>query len=262
MGRAELNFLLPLFDLAASLTDDDSENPTMGLGEIDPDSDLARDDRDLDGYWVSSLVKSSVTAAVDHVATLGMLVNRDSAVITASAPWTLLRAAVEAAGVGLWVAESSHRKTRRARALRVWHYDYSERSKWERDIGFKPTGKEKSSADRAHEVLKLAAGLDIKPATQVSTDIAYVDCVATAAAGIGWERAQAQARWREAAAFAHGRFWPQLSLTTPQGAARIPGGYGVQLALSEEHFEPIAALAHDLLNGVILRFSDLAQPAH
>lgn len=251
---------MPLFDLASSLTDDDDvENPAIGLGEIDPDSQLARDDRDLDGYWVSSLINTSVTAAVDHVATLKMLVLRESAVITASAPWTLLRAAVEAAGVGLWVAESDLRKTRRTRALRVWHYDYSERGKWEGDTGYQPSGKAKTGAARAKEVLELAANLDIK-ATQVSTDIAYVDCVATAAASVGWDRAAAKARWREASAFAHGRFWPQLSLTVPQGASRIPGGYGMQLALNEDRLAPLASLAHDLLSGAVLRFSDLAQP--
>ena len=71
MTQAELSYLLPLFDLASSLVDDDDvEHMEMGLGEIAPDSLLAGDDRDLIGYWVSMVVTNGVTACLDHVVTL------------------------------------------------------------------------------------------------------------------------------------------------------------------------------------------------
>lgn len=127
MSNAELGFMLPLFDLATSLLDnEDTENVTMGLGQADPMSAIARDDRDMDGFWLSGVVNTSVTACLDHVLTLRSLVLRENATITASAPWTLLRAAVESCAVGVWVMDSDHRRTRQARALRVWHYDYTE----------------------------------------------------------------------------------------------------------------------------------------
>lgn len=262
MGRAELNFLFPLFELANSLTDEaDVPDMAIGLGSMAPDSPLARDDRDLDGYWVSAVINSSIVASLDHVVTLRELVLRDGeAMVTVSAPWTLLRGCVEAAAVGLWVAEPTTRQARRARALRVWHYDFTERQKWESDTGRVPTGKAKSGADRAKSVVALAGSLGIK-ATSVATPLAYSDCVVAAASGLGRDRTEARARWREASAFAHGRYWPQLALTSAAGAVTIPGGYGMQLVLNEERLALLADLAHALLNGAVLRFAELAASA-
>jgi hypothetical protein len=261
MSNAELGFLLPLFDLATSLLDsEDADNVTMGLGQADPTSAMTRDDRDMDGFWVSGVVNTSVTACLDHVLTLRGIVLRENATITTSAPWTLLRAAIESCSVAVWVMDSRLRKTRRTRALRVWHYDYAERQKWEDDRGLPPRPDGKTGATWAAAVLDLATGLGIEPLTRVSTDLNYADTVAAGAAAVGWNRTEARARWREASAFAHGRFWPQLALTSPTGAERIPGGYGVALTLNEEHLEPLARLAHDLLNGALIRWAELSGP--
>jgi hypothetical protein len=80
------------------------------------------------------------------------------------------------------------------------------------------------------------------------------------AEAVGWERTETRARWREASAFAHGRFWPQLALTSPTGAERIPGGYGVALTLNEEHLKPLSRLTQDLLNGALLRWAHVSAP--
>jgi hypothetical protein len=259
MSNAELGFLLPLFDLAVSLLDsEDAENVTMGLGQADPDSAIAQDDRDLDGFWVSGVVNTSLTACLDHIVTLRSIVVRENATITASAPWTLLRAAVESCSVAVWVLESDHRKTRRARALRVWHYDYTQRQLWENDRGIPPRADGKTGTTWAAAVVDLATSLGIEPITRVSTALNYADTVMDGAEVVGWDRTEARARWREASAFAHGRFWPQLALTSPTGAERIPGGYGVALTLNEEHLEPLARLAHDLLNGALIRWTELS----
>jgi hypothetical protein len=146
--------------------------------------------------------------------------------------------------------------------LRVWHYDYTERQKWEDDTKrpTAPTGK--TGRDRAAEVVTLATKLGIAPVTRVSTELSYADTVAAGASAVGWNRTEARARWREASAFAHGRFWPQLALTSPTAAEWRPGGYDVALTLNEDHLEPLARLAHDLLNGSLLRWAELsAAPA-
>jgi hypothetical protein len=162
MSNAELGFLLPLFDLAASLLDsEDAEDVTMGLGRADPNSAIARDDRDIDGFWVSGVVNTSVTACIDHVLTLRGIVLRENASITASAPWTLLRAAVESCSVAVWVMASDLRKTRRTRALRVWHYDYTQRNLWENDRGVPPRPDGKTGATWAAAVVDLATNLGI-----------------------------------------------------------------------------------------------------
>lgn len=258
MSIAELGFLGPLFDLAGSLADsNDVEDMSMGLGEIAPDSMLRGDDRDLDGMWVSMVVNNSILSSLDHVITLRDLVTRDQGTITVGAPWTLLRAAVESSALALWVMHPDLRKTRRARALRVWHHDYSERQKWESDTGRMPTGTAKSGKTRAVAVLALAESLGIK-GTQVATPVAYSDAVAAAGEVVGWTRAEARARWREASAFAHGRSWPMLALTSPRDAQLIDGGVGMHLTLDEQRLESLARLAHDLLHACLLRYSDLA----
>ena len=258
MTQAELSYLLPLFDLASSLVDeDDVEHMEMGLGEIAPDSLMAGDDRDLTGYWVSMVVTNGVTACLDHVVTLRDIVTRERGTITLNAPWTLLRAAVESAAMAVWVMESGQRATRRSRALRLWHYDFGQRQLWENDTGRVPPPKGKSGKDRAKEVLTLATNLGIKP-TQVSTEINYADIVGHGAVAVGLDRTEARARWREASAFAHGRSWPLLALTSPTAAQEIQGGFGLSLTLNEDLLRPLADLAHDLLNGALTRYAELA----
>jgi hypothetical protein len=260
--QADLNFMRPLFDLAGSLTDDeDIEDMSMGLGEIHPDSDLAGDDNDLDGMWVSMVVNNAILASLDHVITLRDLVTRDRGTVTINAPWTLMRAVVESASVAVWVATPTLRKTRRAHALRVWHHDYSERQNWETDIGRVVSEKGKSGKERASDIVRLAERLGIR-GTQVSAAIAYSDVVANAGALVGWEREDARARWREASAFAHGKTWPLLALTTPRGATAIRGGVGMHLTLDESKLGPVTTLAHRLLDVALIRYAELAdQPA-
>lgn len=257
MTRAELSYLLPLFDLSSSLVDDDVEHMEMGHGEIAPDGLLAGDDRDLTGYWVSMVVTNGVTACLDHVVTLRDIVTRERGAITLSAPWTLLRAAVESAAMAVWVMESGRRATRRSRALRLWHYDFGQRQLWENDTGRVPPTKGKSGRDRAKEVLALATDLGIKP-TRVSTDINYADIVGDGAVAVGLDRTEARAQWREASAIAHGGSWPLLALTSPTAAQEIQGGFGLSLTLNEDRLRPLADLAHDLLDGALKRYAELA----
>lgn len=258
MSHADFGFLLPLFDLAGTLTDsDDVEDMTMGLGEAHPSSEFAKDDQDLDGYWTSGVVTTGIVACLDHTVTLRDLVRRERATVTVNAPWTLLRGAIESASTALWVMAPSLRATRRAHTLRVWHYDYTERQKWEDDTGRTPPTSGKSGRERAAEVVVLAKRLGIKP-TQVTTSLSYADTVSAAADVVGWDRKEARARWRESSGFAHGRTWPQLSLTSPRDAEQIRGGYGVALTLDEARLEPLARLTHDLLNGALLRYAELS----
>ncbi|GAA4822893.1 hypothetical protein ACFQ0K_16385 [Nocardioides caeni] len=261
MSIAELSFLLPLFEMAGSLADsDDVENMALGLGELAPDSELRRDDQGLDGRWVSIIVNNGIVSCLDHVITLRDLVVRERGTITVNAPWTLLRGAVESVATSVWVMAPEARKARRARALKVWHHDYQERQRWERDTAFVPTGNGKSGAERARETVELAVRLGIAP-TQVSSSFAYSETVANAAIELdNWTREAARARWREASAFAHGRSWPMIRLTTPTDAQLIPGGVGLFLTLDERRLEPLASLVFDLLQHALIRYSDLAAP--
>ena len=176
MTTAELGFLDPLFALADSLTSvDDQLGHSFGLGEPAPDSALARDDINLEGMWVSHVAISSMGALLDHVIQLRELMKGPEAAVTVNAPWTLMRGALESAGLALWVLSGSTRSTRRTRALRVLHHDYKERGKWEKEHRKQPEAGQ-TGDDRAKQIEVLAGALDLDVA-KVITDLSYGDAV-------------------------------------------------------------------------------------
>ncbi len=250
MGQTDFEFLRPLFDLVGSMADDDDvADMSFGLGEPGSASPLARDDAGMEGVWVSMVAMHGISAALDHVVALRSLVIKAQEV-TVNAPWTLLRGALEPAGVALWILSGSNRDRRREHTLRVWVHDLVERQKWERDTGLKPVAPAKSSHERIGDVHKLAKRLGLRP-NQVATRLSYSQAVADAAATVGWSRADATARWREAAAFAHGRSWPLFHLTTAEDAEIIRGGVGLRLTLNETRLGALAGLTLDILNGAV-----------
>ena len=177
---------------------------SFGLGEPDPHSTLVHDDSELDGMWVSHVVIGAITASLDHTIQLRELVKRSDAAVTLNAPWTLVRGALEPASVALWLLSGNSRATRRTRALRVWHHDFTERGKWEKESRRKQPTKGKSGHDRANETVTLANRLGLDGA-KVFTPLNHGDVVGAAGAVAGWKHKIAMARWREASAFAHGR---------------------------------------------------------
>lgn len=120
-----------------------------------------------------------------------------------------------------------------------------------------PTPPAKTGKQRAAAILELAKKHGLRE-TQVSTELGYGDTVAAAGQAAGWARSQAFALWREAAAFAHGRTWPLLRLTTPADAELIRGGVGLYLTLDEARLEPLARLTADVLHKAIDEYARLS----
>jgi len=256
---AELGFLDPLFALADSLTSvDDQLGHSFGLGEPAPDSALARDDINLEGMWVSHVAISSMGALLDHVIQLRELMKGPEAAVTVNAPWTLMRGALESAGLALWVLSGSTRSTRRTRALRVLHHDYKERGKWEKEHRKQPEAGQ-TGDDRAKQVEVLAGALDLDVA-KVITDLSYGDAVGLLVALPVGSTEFAMARWREASAFAHGRTWPLLHLAMPTEVSRIRGGFALRVVLDEQHYEPLTRLTHDILERALFVYAELSAP--
>jgi hypothetical protein len=170
-----------------------------------------------------------------------------------------MRGALEPAAVALWVLSGKTRATRRTRALRVLHHDYSERGKWEMEHRKQPEAG-RTGKDRAKQIETLAAGLGLDVA-KVVTDLNYGDAVGAAGKAAGWNRKAAMSKWREASAFAHGRTWPLLNLASPTDATRIRGGFAMRMVLDEEHYEPLAKLTHDVLHRALLDYAPLAASA-
>lgn len=257
MGRADLGFLVPLFDLAGSLVGDrDSGDAALGLGEAGQDSALARDDAGLDGMWVSTVITHGIHASLDHALCLRSVVMAAQEV-TVNAPWTLARGVLEPASVALWVMDGNGRRARQERALRVWYHDFSERQKWEMDTGVQVVAPAQKGRDRAAAIISTARRLRLNESF-VAAKLNYGDSVASAGEAAGWSRAEARARWREASAFAHGRTWPMIRLSSPVGADRIRGGFGLVMALDEARLSEVVRLATDVLLCAIDRYGNLS----
>jgi hypothetical protein len=133
-----------------------------------------------------------------------------------------------------------------------------ERGKWERELG-DPLPDGRPGAERAKQTLKVAASLGLRQ-SQVASKFVLGETVANAGTVIGWERKKAFARWREGSAFAHGRFWPLMSLTTPEGGEQIPGGLGIVLAFDERRHRELALLATGLLERAENDYAEAAAP--
>ncbi len=258
MGNADFGFLVPMFELADSLINkDEAGNSVIRLREIGADSTLSGDDADLDGMWVSKIVTDGINAALDHVVCLRSVV-MGAGEVTNNAPWTLLRGVLEPASVAVWVMAGGSCTKRRERALRVWYYDFTERQKWEDDSGGKPVAPAKSGRQRAADIVSLARRHGLRE-NQVTASLSYGDSVAAAGKTVGWQRADATARWREAAAFAHGRTWPTLQLSSPTGAELILGGYGISMTVNEARLAELARLANDVLHFAIDEYGHLSK---
>lgn len=257
----DVTYLQPLFEVARAFLGD-SPNPesigSFGLHEPDRTSSLAKDDEGTHPFWVSAVVAESIGAAVDHALALSVLTEAQHGRVTPSAPWTLTRGVAEPAATAVWILNGGNRVTRQERALRVWHHDMDERGKWERNLGEPPAGV-RSGAARATQIIKLAGSLGLRE-KQVAASFNLGDTVADAGTLIGWDRKTAFARWREGSAFAHGRFWPLMRLTTPDGGEQIPGGLGMVLGFDESRHWELARLATGLLERAVDDYAAAAAP--
>jgi hypothetical protein len=187
VSRAELSYLLPLFELTEAMVgDEEQENVSFGLGEPAQSSQLTGDDADMGGFYVSYAVNGAIAAALDHAITLKLLVTKAGAV-TNAAPWTLLRGVLEPASVAARIIVGSRRAIRRERALRFWHHDMTERAKWEADTGHVVNPPGKDGRTRAGEIVQIAKTLSLRE-NQVVTPLSYSDAVAHAGEAAGWPR--------------------------------------------------------------------------
>jgi hypothetical protein len=259
-SRADLTFLQPLFDLANSMANPTGEFPTFGLAEVDEHSTMGKDDAMLGGYWESIIVAHGVGAAIDHLLTVQSMLTTgagraDDVLITVSAPWTLLRGALEPLAVGLWVMDGK-RNTRLERSLRVWHYDYAQQAAYRQNLRRKPVPDDPSSDSRG-TIMDVAKTLNLRGQV-IATELNYGDSVGHAGVAVGWKFRTAYARWQEASGFAHGRPWAVYNLADVSSAERIRGGYGIRATLDEARLAEFARLLLDVFNGVLDRYSERA----
>lgn len=246
-----------LFDIAESLTERSGTHMHFGLDEVGPKSSLAQDDVDMDGYTVSGIVTSAMTAALDHVITLHSVAR--GGITTNSGPWTLMRGVIESSSVAVWILAEQKRAHRRERALRVWHHDMKERGNWERNTGHVPLPPGQPASARMTQIVGIAKKLHLRP-EQVTQKLLYSRTVHDAGVAVGMPGQEAQARWSECSGFAHGRSWSAFKLSRPVAAKRMRDGTSamVALSLSETDLKPVVNLATTLVNTALSYWADAA----
>jgi hypothetical protein len=234
-GTADLRFLQPLFDLSQS------QLSARAVGHrMDERSSMAADDARLNNWWASTLVHLSITTGCEQIWALNALAARDA--IGNASPWATIRAVIENFATAVALVAPPLRLDRLRLALQMWHYDYDERTKWERDRG------------SSEEILKFIEGKQTKilgvadqlgiPQGKVKAALNYSDLVRAAAKCAGLDANLARAHWRVASGYAHARFWPsrhmgEIKSATPLGA----GGATLGITLHEGHLRDAADLA-------------------
>ncbi|TMR97556.1 hypothetical protein [Nonomuraea basaltis] len=241
------------------MDDEQHENVSFGLGDIDEHSQLSLDDQGMDGRNVSTVVIHAIGAAIDHILTLHLLTTK-AGVVTNAAPWTLLRGAMEPAALAVWVLNGGSRDIRRERALRVWRQDMDDRGKWEEDTGYLITPPAKSGKIRAAEIVSHANSMGLR-GDQVATKLYYSGLIERAAEIIGLDTKSIRAHWRASSGFAHGRSWASIRLSSPSSARRMRDGYEFSMTLNEDEHRKLAEATTAFLTRALDDYAKAAQEA-
>lgn len=184
---------------------------------VAPGSDFALDEAQLPEPDINQAAWLLRFVALDHMESL-----RDHAAFAPDgqsrwhvhAPWTQLRAALEAASQLVWMIGPDDRDTRLQRLLR-FTFDDNASYKLALDLTHHP----KKAAQLA-KYQQIASGFETaaahwtgKDANRIRTPINMVDCITESARlshSVGFPRT-AELSWRIAAGYAHGRPWAHLT---------------------------------------------------
>ncbi|MEU9157841.1 hypothetical protein AB0D59_46770 [Streptomyces sp. NPDC048417] len=194
---------------------------------VEPGSSLSGDDAKVPTLMVSSAAYQCFSHAVDHLHAVQALLF-EAKVLHAYAPYSLLRAAVEAAGEAIWVLGPSSRQERIRRCLKRAYENVSKGKEFTDLAGIQPSGR--PTPTRIQEIRDLATQHGIDPngvcgRWSTQHQLKYVDEQLS-----GGKESSAQNLWQICSGFAHGREWATLGLLerTVQGQA----GNVVQVRLS------------------------------
>ncbi|MGW4493556.1 hypothetical protein [Streptomyces sp. NPDC004376] len=241
------DYLQPLFTEVQSLRGEDAYHQ---LPAAQPSSSLAADDAPLGSYSALTLIRNSFTAGLAHADALRKIVVHGE--IDPTSPWTLMRGSLENFATAAWLLEGKNRTERRSRSLRLWREDMRNRAQHEEDTSHIPEPGGKTGRERVQEIDDLAISLGI---SDVRAKPAAGMLIGEAAAGADLEPQQVTAAWRAASGFAHGRYWPNLRMSTPRDATQDgPDRYLVALVIDEQQHRPLTHYTYTLLQHVQTRY--------
>lgn len=194
--------MLKTLDRAQRLHDDVYDLPAPELG-----SALLGDDESTDPHRVSHTAVRSIQAAAEHLDALRGLVGI-AQLVHPSAPFTLVRGAIEAASAAVWVLAPAERQERGLHAL-------MQALRNEMDLCTALGGLDDSVPpmrpsidERRAEIDAIAAALGDSGRVKLPTSTGIVQ----AAEEAGATRLPLLFIWRMCSGFAHGRLWPVLTV--------------------------------------------------
>ncbi|WLQ69380.1 hypothetical protein [Streptomyces glycanivorans] len=176
---------------------------------------------------MSSAAYQCFTHAADHLHAVQALLF-EARVIHSYAPYSLLRAAVEAAGEAIWLLEPASRDERIRRCLKRAYENVRQGKDFMDLSGLQTSGR--PHAERVEEIRSLAVENRLDPHDicgrwSTQRQLAFVDQVA----GDGKETL-AQNLWQICSGFAHGREWATLGVLERSVESQV--GNVVQVRLS------------------------------
>jgi hypothetical protein len=186
------------------------------LGGPEVLSPLYDDDRASNPHKVSVAAHRALTAAVEHLDALRALIV-NAGLLHPTAPFTLIRAAIETGAAAVWVLAPDERSERVLRALQFAVRDAIDRDTLDREAGRPIRTPLVERRRRINDLARAGAGHDGQVNPPRSTDI-----VATADAVSG---VRVLPVWRVCSGFANGRLWTTISILDREELAAATPGY-------------------------------------
>ena len=241
----------PVFERLARQQDE-----VEALGRAAPGSPLAGDDRAAHPYEVSMAAYRALVTATEQLDALRALLV-DARVMHPTAPYALVRAAIETSAAAVWLLAPTTRAERVVRSLQLIVGDAMDGDKVATEIGGTVS---RSLAERQTEIDRLARA--VRPDVRVPLRRASSTDIVRAAQEHGPSGFHALTAWRVCSGFAHGRLWPSLSvLPREEIELDVPGAVGVRFTNSWKPMTWTTMTAVDVIDrGISLYRTRAASP--
>lgn len=191
---------------------------------VQPGSPFAGDDKASHPFEVSHAALYSITVAVDHLHSLRMLV-QEAKSLHLFAPYTLTRAAIEAAGTAVWLAAPRRRDERIRRRLTLLT-----RNARDTDSVTVLVGQPSKLQDQNKRIKEIAGRRpNLDPDGIVGTPPGMESIVRDGGAECAVGAYGALVAWKVCSGITHGRMWAGINLSDRQELTRVGDVAGVHM---------------------------------
>lgn len=226
------------------------------LGRAAPGSPLAGDNQKAHPYEVSMAAYRALVTATEQLDALRALLV-DAQVMHPTAPYALVRAAIETGAAAVWLLAPTTRAERVLRSLQLMVGDAVDGDTVATETGTTPG---RPIAERRAEIDRLARA--VRPDVHVPLRRASSTEIVRAVQEHGRPGLHALTAWRVCSGFAHGRLWPTLSVLPREVVELdVPGTVGVRYSNCWKPMTWVTMTAVDVIDrGIALYRTRAASP--